>query len=58
MKLRKKITARNSFTYAMETLGLVFVTNVSVVRASFKVFYSLSVTDKSNISTYILYFTV
>jgi len=37
MKLRKKSTARNSFSYVMETLDLVFVMNVSEVKTSFKV---------------------
>lgn len=53
MKLREKIIARNSFIYAMETLDLIFMMNVSVVRASFKVFNLLSVADKSNINTFI-----
>lgn len=37
----------------METLDLIFMMNVSVVRASFKVFNLLSVADKSNINTFI-----
>lgn len=58
MKLRKKSTARNSFSYATETLGLVFVVDVSKIKASFKLFYWLSVIDKSNISPCIFWFTV
>lgn len=42
----------------METLALVFVMDASEVKASFKVFYWLSVTDKSNTSTCIFQFSV
>lgn len=37
----------------METLDLIFMMNVSVVRASFNVFNLLSVADNSNINTFI-----
>lgn len=46
------------FSYATETLGLVFMMDVSEVKANFKVFHWLSVTDKSNIGTCVFQFTV
>lgn len=39
MKLTKKSTAGNSFSYATKTPGLDFVMDISEVKTSFKVFY-------------------
>lgn len=38
----KKSTARNSFSYAMETLGFVFVMDVNEVEASFSFLFTFS----------------